>query len=298
MQSDSILSGAEFQLLAFYGWWQLSVCAFAFVALMAIWWHIGRRQEDTGQVWLALSVLCWSISGGIEVIFANVLPDTPTYMLDGWRSILSLGNSLFILMGLPWFRYLPQRIEPIIKSRYWPFIIGLPFLFSLLPTISKMISGRSIALISELDVYYSILTLIFLGLVLWESFAKRRLMILAWLSLVCILITFIAQIYKFSGSDVNMTLFSAIFKTSLIMIFFALALSWVKELSENVIPDAAHLFITFEQQKQANGKVNRLVRLNGIPGKPHAEALLTPALFNLLLTFARKKIERRRLAGD
>ena len=163
MQANGIPSEAELQILAFYGWWQLTVCAFAFVALMAIWWHIGRRQQDTGQVWLALSVLCWSISGGVELIYANVLPDEPAYLLDGWRSILSLGNSLFILMALPWFRYLPQRIEAIIKSSYWSYIIGLPFLFSLLPTISKMISGKSITLINELDVYYAILTLIFWG---------------------------------------------------------------------------------------------------------------------------------------
>ena len=289
LDENARLLVAETGLLSFYGWWQLTVCAFAFVGLMAIWWHIGRRQEDTGQVWLALSVLCWSISGGVEVIFVNFLPHAPAYLLDGWRSILSLGNSLFILMGLPWFRYLPQRIEPIINSRYWPYIIGLPFLFSLLPTISKMISGKSITLISELDVYYSILTLIFLGLVLWESFAKRRLIMLAWLSLVCILITFLAQVYKFTGSNVNMTLFSAIFKTSLIMIFFALALSWVKELSENVIPDAAHLALVFDEKTGANGKKSRFVRINGIPGKPNAEVPLTPALYSLLLTFARQK---------
>ena len=95
--------------------------------------------------------------------------------------------------------------------------------------------------------------------------------------------------YKFTGSNVDMTLYSAIFKTSLIMIFFALALSWVKELSENVIPDAAHMFLAFEQKKEANGKINRLVRLNGIPGKPHSEVPLTPALYTLLLTFAQQK---------
>ena len=248
------------QTLSLYGWWQLSVCLFAFVALLAIWWHIGRKQNDFGQVWLALSVLCWSFSGGIEVYFGKQLQrerqevttevnallegsaevisheivdlrDTyrkiktdqtqSLFFLDGSRSILSLFNSLFILLALPWFRYMPRRIEPIVKSRYWHFIVGLPFLFSLLPTLSKMISGRS--LVSELDVYYAALTLGFLGAVLWESFAKRRLRVLAWLSLICILITFIAQLYKLTDRNINLTLFSAIFKTSLIMIFFALA---------------------------------------------------------------------------
>ena len=235
------------QLLSFYGWWQLAVCLFAFFALLAIWWHIGRKQKDIGQIWLALSVLCWSISGGLEVGYANQLmaegkvvtqeinkllntqqadvtalntsyqnykamQEQQSFQLNGWRSILSLFNSLFILLALPWFRYMPARLESIIKSNYWRLLVGLLFLFSLLPTINKMVSGRTIAVISEMDVYYAILTLIFLGNVLWSSFSKRRLPVLAWLSLVCILITFIAQLYKLVGSHIDLTLFSAILK--------------------------------------------------------------------------------------
>ncbi|GJM31185.1 MAG: hypothetical protein DHS20C18_01860 [Saprospiraceae bacterium] len=321
------------QLLSNYGWWQFVVCLFAFIALMAIWWHIGRRQKDFGQVWLALSVLCWSISGGVEIYYAakfkqqsqpfqqelssliheeslsneilttklakiqTLFQGSQEYQLQksnimgGWRSILSLFNSLFILLALPWFRYIPKRIEPIIQSRYWHYIIGLPFLFSLLPTISKMVSGTTYALISELDVYYAILTLGFLGFVLWESFAKRRLTILAWLSLACILITFVAQLYKLEASDTDLTLFSSIFKTSLIMIFFALALSWVKELSENVIPSADRLFVRLEQKKNEQGKFENIVQLQGIPEKNNQFIQLTPALYELLLKFASRRKE-------
>jgi len=317
-------------LLSFYGWWQLVVCLFAFIGLMAIWWHIGRKQKDVGQIWLALSVLCWSFSGAVEVYFANqiqseqalfhsqlneLLSSTDTkslsienidviknnsekiathqlaqaYQLDGWRSILSLFNSLFILLALPWFRYIPKRIENIVKSKYWQYIVGLPFLFSLLPTISKMMSGKTYGLISELDVYYAILTLGFLGYVLWESFAKRRLTILAYLSIVTILITFIAQIYKFTSSPINLTLFSAIFKTSLIMIFFALALSWVKELSENVLPSAEQLRLHFDRKKNDKNKWNHIVQIKGIPGKDESDITLTPTLYELFLKFAKSK---------
>ncbi len=314
----------ESQLLFFYGVWQLAACFFAFGALMAIWWHIGRRQGDTGQVWLALSVLCWSCSGGVEVFFAQQLrvagiaafqqqPDRPgaredtwlppeepvgqpavyeqqlSHQLNGWRSILSLFNSLFILLALPWFRYIPKRIELIVKSKYWPFIVGLPFLFSLLPTASKLLFGQSYGLISELDVYYAILTLCFLGLVLWESFFRRRLIILAWLSLACILVTFVAQLYKLTASDIDLNLFSAIFKTSLIMMFFALALSWVKELAENVIPGPENIFLSFERHKKGRDKFEHRVRFRGIPGKGDLTIVLTPALFDLFLKFARNK---------
>jgi hypothetical protein len=318
-------------LLAFYGWWQLAVCLFAFAALMAIWWHIGRKRNDFGQVWLALSVLCWSFSGGVEVFYANQMQeqgqeafilldqiikgDEPatnpgdlinsfraeydqlteyhagkSFELDGWRSILSLFNSLFILLALPWFRYIPKQIEAVVSSKYWVYIVGLPFLFSLFPTISKMFSGRSLGLISELDVYYAILTLIFLGLVLWESFARRRLRMLAWLSLVCILITFVAQLFKLTASDIDLNLFSAIFKTSLIMIFFALALSWVKELAEDIIPASGQLFLEMKEQRGEAGKLQYTVSLRGLPGETRT-VHLTPALYELLKKFAGKKLE-------
>ncbi len=313
--SEQIQSLLDLNALDFYGSWQIGVCFFAFIALMAIWWHIGKKQGDFGQVWLALSVLCWSISGMGEVLYSsNILGNgqlllemdnqetfenyvsnihtqhnDKSYLLDGWRSILSLFNSLFILMALPWFKYIPKRIESIIKSKYWLFIVGLPFLFSLLPTISKMVSGANFGLISELDVYYAVLTLGFLGWVLWESFEKRRLTVLAWLSVLCILITFVAQVFKFGGSSNSQLLFSAIFKASLIMIFFALALSWVKELTEIVKPDPNKLLLNFEKRKNEKGKIQSFLNLKGFPGKDNLSIQLTPALFDLLLNFAKHR---------
>ena len=281
------------EILSFYGWWQFVVCLFAFIGLLAIWWHIGKRQNDFGQVWLALSVLCWSISGAVEVYYTQNDGVGNGFLLDGWRSILSLLNSLFILLALPWFRYLPKPIGHIIKSKYWIYIVGLPFLFSMLPTMSKMILGSSLSVISELDVYYAFLTLGFLGYVLWESFAKRRLKILAWLSLITILVTLIAQLYKLTDSSINLTLFSAIFKTSLIMLFFALALSWVKELAENVIPESQHFFLNFKRQKSVKGKLEQFVLLKGLPGGSERKVLLTPALYELFLKFAVNKKENR-----
>ena len=114
-------------------------------------------------------------------------------------------------------------------------------------------------------------------------------MLLAWLSLICILITLIAQLAKLFGSAMDLTLYSAIFKTSLIMIFFALALSWVKELSENIIPESRHLFVKLFRQKDAKGKIKHLIQIKGIPGKEIDELPLSPTLFRLILLFAEKK---------
>ncbi len=286
--SNSWQQHADSQLWSFYGWWQMSVCLFAFLALMAIWWHIGRKRGDLGQVWLALSVLSWSVSGAIEVYFAH--SELSIAKLEGWRSILSLFNSLFILFALPWFRYIPRPINALVKSRYWYYLVGLPFLFSLLPTLSKMVTSNQDRLISELDVYYAVLTLIFLGYVLFWSFAKRRLMMLAYLSILCILVTFAAQLFKLTAYNVNLTLFSAIFKTTLIMLFFALALSWVKELVENVLPASESLFLHLYQERHS-GKFTHALRLQGIPGNANTSLKLTPSMYELMLKFAQRRLQ-------
>lgn len=304
--------------LNFYGWWQAVTCFFAFLALMAIWWHLGKRKKDYSQIWLALSVLCWSITGIVEIIYTRILQSNLlefidadsinstsselsltqldsiniyTFQLDGYSSLLSLANSFFILMALPWFKHIPKSIHSIVKSRYWIFIIGLPFVFSVLPTVSKVILNKSYGMINELDVYYSILTLGFLGYVLWESFDKRRLKLLAWLSVVCILITFTAQILKVSGNEIDMRIFSAIFKSALIMIFFALALSWVKDLAENILPSAGQLFIGLISKVTSSDKVSRLLRINGIPGKKDLHIPLTQGQFELMDLFIKSKLD-------
>ena len=284
------LQMTDLNILSFYGRWQFSVCLFAFLGLMAIWWHIGRKQKDFGQVWLALSILCWSFSGLVEVIYSqspgNELDNT--VYLDGWRSIFSLLNSLFILLALPWFRYIPAKISPIIKSDYWRIIVGLPFLFCLIPTLRKLFTGQSNALISELDVYYAFFTLFFLGYILWESFWKRRLKGLAYLSILAILITVIAQLYKLTSADVNLLIFSAIFKTNLIMIFFALALSWVRELSELKLLNPAKIFIRIGPKQLQEAKAP--VWIKGVNNEAFEKIILTRKRYELLYLFAEKKL--------
>ena len=152
-------------------------------------------------------------------------------------------------------------------------------------------TGNSEVLISELDVYYSILTLIFLGMVLWESFTKRKLYSLALLSMVSIGLTLAAQFFKMYGSNVNMMLFSAIFKTTLIMIFFALALSWVKELSENIIPLAKHLYLTLYKLRNQD-KYEYIAEIDGLLDREKRRARLSLVSFELLQKFARATMSK------
>ncbi|MEM9361411.1 MAG: hypothetical protein AAGA43_02200 [Bacteroidota bacterium] len=278
------------QVSTFYGWWQFSVCLFAFFALFSIWFHIGKKQNDFGQVWLALSILCWSISGINEIISWEQF-GLDIRFKEGLRSIFSLMNSLFILLALPWFRYLPKPIAPLIKSNFWTYIIGIPFVFALFPTLHKMFRANSAAIISELDVYYALLTLFFLGFVLWESFLKRRLPLLGLLSIITIVVTVLAQVYKLLDDTINLLLFSAIFKTSLIMLFFALALSWVKELTETLIPNPEQIKLQFFKKSELNNKDSFQVSLHGFLGNRERAVPLSPALYKLFKLFAERKLD-------
>lgn len=275
------------QITAFYGYWELAVCFFAFLGLISIWFHLGRKQNDTGQIWLALSILCWSISGGLDVLFAHSGENSDVY-LKGGKSILSLLNSFFILLALPFFRHKPEFLKKIIESKYWLALIGVPFLFSLLPTLSKLIMNTSTLMISELDVYYSVLTLLILGWVLFESFSKRNLSFLAYLSILCIGITFMAQVYKLSSSEFTQLLLSAIFKSCLIMLFFALALSWIKDLSQKITGSSDLISLSMNQSKAASGKWKYQIQFQGLFDESK-ELHVSKTQYDLLAKFAEKR---------
>lgn len=290
---DSI--ARESLLLHAFGWWQFAVCLFAFAALMTIWWHLGRKKGDHGQVWLAVSVMCWSLSGLCEVYYSTLLKDASDLHLyksnlASLKSILSLLNSFFILLALPYFRYLPGRFREVIQSEYWKYVVGIPFLLAIVPILAKYVFDRQYNFINDLDVYYSILTLIFLGAVLWESFAKRNLKLLSILALVCIIITFVAQLYKPLDNTTNQLIFSAIFKSCLIMIFFALALSWVKEIVESASEVNQ---IRFDNTKL---KIQLLesskVKISGLGNGKSYEVKLTNTQFEWLSIFIKKRLNK------
>jgi len=267
------------------------------VALLGIWWHIGRRTRDTGQVFLAVSVALWAVSGVVEVLYAGTLESalteasidvsTTAYArMVGWRSVLSLANSLFILLALPWFRYLPTRLAPVVNSGYWPLIVGLPCVLALLPTLRQLFVGEPSTLAAELDVYYALLTLAVLGVVLWTSFARRRLPTLAYLTALCIGVTVGAQVLKLAADPGAQIVLAAAFKTCLIMLFFALALSWVRELTETAQPVLA-------KAVRLHLLPHRTVSLEGLRNVDtySSEQLitLTPANFELLKRFAERR---------
>ena len=283
---------ANNDILLFYGIWQLFVSLFAFLALITIWWHLGEKQGDRGQVYLAFSILCWCLLGGVEIYYSFQDQSSDNALqLAVCRSIASLINSGLILMSLPWFRYLSPFTD-LIKNKLWFYLIGISFLTSLSSTIIISVIGSVKAIVIP-DIVYAGLTLFFLGFVLWNSFSRRGLQSLAWLAVIGIGIVFIAQVFKYPGLAITSELPSAIFKTFLIMIFFALALSWVKEQADNPIPGADHLILSLRRKKilGANKYENR-VRLQGIKGS-HKDFILTDKPYELLRKFVVFRLEEK-----
>lgn len=230
------------QLHLFYGYWQIAICSFAFLALFSIWQHItkgsGEGQRDFGLFWLSVAILVWALSGVLEVFYAEGLADEnfDSTQYEGLKSMLSIFNSAFILLALPRFRHVPVIIRPVVQSESWRWLVISTFGFSAVLTLlmlSGVIIPKRITLISSVDLIYAIFTLFFLGLTLWASFERRGLTILAYLAGISIAFTLAAQILKLGDSDFLKILLNTTFKTILIVLFFALALSWVEELGKS-----------------------------------------------------------------
>ena len=286
-------------LYKFYGWWQLTVGAFSFIALLSVWQHITKDQsngeKDLGLMWLSLSVLAWAVSGLVDIAYAHALgtavnlPDATLY--EGLRSIASLSNSAFILLSLPCFRHIPKLIHPIIKSTYWRFWVLITFLFAVLLTLLMLwgiIVPARVTFIYSVDFIYAIFTLIFLGLVIWSSFEKRGLRVLAYLSAICIACTMAAQIFKLDDSDFLRLFFSCTFKTILIMLFFALTLSWVEELSKHFIPSPKDLHLVFIKKKRAPNRFQYAVILTVPPMIQTQSVNFTEKNYSLFKKFAER----------
>ena len=254
-------------------------------------------------MYLAASVGLWAVSGAVEVVFADRLahaaelgidPAAALLRLAAWRSSLSLANSLFILLALPWFRYLPRPIAGLVTGGTWPLVVGLPFALALLPTLRQLVGGTPYALVSEFDVYYALLTLGFLGAVLWTSFARRRLPTLAYLTVACVAVAVGAQALKLGADPGAQVALAAVFKTCLAMLFFALALSWVRELTETarpgtlrglrlrLLPDRRVVLAGWDATRRDPPGGDR-------EGEP-TPLTLTPANYELLVRFAERRI--------
>lgn len=221
---SNIVAITEFQ-----SWFQLIFSLTSFVALLSIWLRTDRK--DKGFLWLALSILVWFT---IAIVYAYFDYNTDNTLLKKWEAVLSIINSFCILWSLPWFKHIPGWLIKLIKFEYYEWIVLVLCLFALFVQISDS-SYKP-------DIYLGIITIILLGSILVYTFNFRELKVLAILTLLVMIVTFLAQILK-EGSIIFgikiplepnqikwlKKLSSQLFQTIWITLFFALAFSWLKE---------------------------------------------------------------------
>ncbi|MBX2874279.1 MAG: hypothetical protein KTR30_19320 [Saprospiraceae bacterium] len=288
------------QLHLFYGYWQIAICSFAFLALFSIWQHITKGndqgQRDLGLFWLSVAILVWALSGALEVYYAAGLadPNFDSTQYEGLKSMLSIFNSAFILLALPRFRHVPKVIRPVVRSESWRWLVISTFGFSIVLTLlmlSGVIIPKRITLISSVDLIYAIFTLFFLGLTLWASFERRGLTILAYLAGISIAFTLAAQVLKLGDSDFLKILLNTTFKTILIVLFFALALSWVEELGKSArsILSTRNLAIQFSTGRNHQNRREYIVHLQLPEAQDWERIYFTAKPFLLLHRFAEKR---------
>ena len=298
------------QLFQFFGLWQIVIGIFSFVALISVWNYITKENDllkkDYGLLYLSLAVLVWAFSGMVEIFYARSLEahllenssvdgfDKTSF--EGMRSILSILNSAFILLALPCFKHIPKNINGILQSEAWKWLVGITFLLSALFTAFMLIGITTPVrptFINSVDSVYGVFTLFFLGYILWASFEKRQLRVLAWLSVLCIAYTLIAQVLKVFETDFWRIFFSCTFKTMLILLFFALVMSWIKELSKTYIPKTNEMFALFEKKKNGNNKFEYSVLLTIPPHIQMKKVSFTEKNYALFLKFAQRKVENK-----
>lgn len=233
----------------FFSIWVIFVGAFSALGLFILWRNLiadeKQGKTDKGLLWLSLSLMIWVI-GGISILISLLV----TEAADGaakedapkWPTIIiaaiSILNGVFILLSFPYFRHKPTYIKVALDSPLYPVAVWIlgGVVFWLIP-VSLVISGTAEdEAIYVFDTVFAVFTLGFLGYMLHHTFQKRRIRHLGSLAIVVLVITIIAQALKIGGEPVAFYryLTAAVYMSLLVMLFFALAYSWLKEKGEKI----------------------------------------------------------------
>ncbi len=302
METTSLIS-----IYKFFGLWQFSVCVFSGTALIFIWKNISQESQqkfDRGLLWLSLAIYVWALSGILDLLYSyqlsGQLPGLSDPIYQGTQSILSTLNSALILFSLPYFKHIPTIVSPIIKSPTWKFLVSITFGFSAIVTflmITGIVIPSKIRFVFSIDFIYAIFTLVFLGFILWESFTKRGLKNLSYLSAIAIACTLLAQIFKLDDHEFLRIFFSCTFKTILIMLFFALALGWAKEVAKIVLPNSQESYLLLFPMNKNRINTGAQMVLTLTPLFQTHPIKLTDKAFQLMTIFASKKAAQNQLEG-
>ncbi|MEM9919509.1 MAG: hypothetical protein AAF990_15535 [Bacteroidota bacterium] len=224
------------------------------ILLLAIWYNIRKRfrqileeddsqkRVDKGLLHLSMAMFVWVLSGGWAYIgHAFMWTGSISYQLG--INLFSTLNNLFLLLALFYFYHAPAFIyhnQKNIKKIIFV-IIGVSALTLMLPQFlgeNNLVQNMRIS--SMPDLVLSGFLSFLLVLSFYRTFVQRGLKVVAYISVLVIVLMFISQLPEvFLQLDNGFTnnLLKIIAKTSLISIFLVLATSWVIRLASAPRPN-------------------------------------------------------------
>lgn len=223
------------------------------VLLLAIYYNIRKRfkevleegnsikRVDKGLLYFSFGMLVWVISG-IWALLANYFTFEKTTTHQVGVNILSTVNNLFWLMALYYVHDAPKfiyRNEKNVKVIALIIVVvaSITLLFSSLFG-NEFYYGVKIAALP--DVLLTTFLCFLMGVSFYRTFMYRDLKLVAFISVIAIVLLFISQLSDvLIGFDNEFTnqLIRVIAKTSLVSVFLVLATSWVIQLAHTPKPN-------------------------------------------------------------
>lgn len=209
--------------------------------------EITVKRFDKGLLFIGLSILVWSISALLGIVYQY-------YHIDNWFKLISMNmfsilNSLFLILALYYLDNSPNYLYNNKKStfRIILFFIGLSVI-SLIIALSfgETIKTYGLRLNTIPDLILSTVMSWFLIVSLFRTFINREMKTVAYIAVFSVVILFATQLplvfdleqYAFAIDLIKLTA-----KTTLIYVFLVLGTSWALELAQ--LPEATTMKINF-----------------------------------------------------
>jgi hypothetical protein len=235
----------------FYALSHICISLIGGILLLAIWYNIRKRfiqlleendsekRIDKGLLFLSLALFVWAISG-VWVYLNSGLSFSNTIGYTAVLNLFSVLNNIFLLFALSYFYYAPKFIYQN-KRNVRILVIVIIAVSIATPILSNYDQANSNYKISALpDLLLSAFLSLLLMISLYQTFMKRGLPVIAFISLLVTSLLFVSQLPEvlntLNDGFIN-NLIKLISKVSLITLFMVLATTWVIRLANMPKPN-------------------------------------------------------------
>ncbi len=230
---------------------QAAMCLGAAWAILAMWGRgtpvrageaASGPRRDVGLLWLGAAVGIWGVTGIL------LLTPTPVATASALRPLLSSANSACLLLFASHLDYGPEPLQRAREWRGWGAAALLGSLGVALLTIALYVALGARSRVAQLpDVLLSGVVLLLYGFGLFRSFLRRGFLSLALLAAIAVALQMAAQLPEITDALVSgdrRWVLNLASKSLTLVLFLALATSWVHEVARRPATATAQLFFT------------------------------------------------------